>query len=612
MLFPRRLASSKYARLAKYSCRQWRQVLLIVCLTLLSAAAVALQPWPAKFLVDHILGVLPLPRWLLSPLQSLGVAPDPGVLILGASIATLLIFILTSVIDIVLTWNWSVTGQQMVANLAQDLFQRLQRLAPRFHHSHPVGDSLSRLTTDTWCAYQLMDGLLVSPAQKLITFGALGVVAWQLNAELAVYALATAPIMAVVSIYFGRRIKERTRLGREAQSRLLSLVQQTLSALPIVQVFDTELRNSRRFKDLAADAIHLSQKGALVVGSYGLVTGLITTAGTALILFVGGKQVLAGALSLGSFLVFIAYLRHLQGAAEGLLKLYGQLKPLEASIDRVFEIFEASARDQLVEAANAQPVPARHGKIGRHVSLQNVTFGYDRDHPVLQDVSIVANAGEIIAIVGASGVGKSTLVSLIPRFCDPWEGSVTIDGIDVRSVTLKSLRDQIAMVLQEPYLLPLSVADNIGYARLGASFENIVAAARAANADEFIRRLSHGYQTVMGEKGCTLSGGEKQRLAIARAFLRDAPILILDEPTSALDAQTEVAVLDALERLAAGRTTFIIAHRISTIRRADRIVVLDRGRVSQTGTHDDLVKSHGLYRRLHSMQFKNREEALAV
>lgn len=601
----------KFRRLIPYALRQWPSLLCIGVLTVLSSFAVALQPWPLKILVDCAFGHESLPKGVQLLFDRFSFAPTPGALIVTAAVGTLCLFALNSFFDVGLTRTWSVTGQRMVHDLAVDLFHHLQRLPLRFHQHHPVGDSLSRLTTDTWCVYKMTDGILIAPAQKVLTLLTLGAVAWNLHAGLAVWAFATVPLMVGATVFFGKRIKRRTHQGRQAQSRLLSFVHQTLSVMPVVQTFGTENRNWQRYQNLAADAVSLSQRGTLLTSAYGLVTGLITVAGTGVIIFVGGRQVLLGTLSLGSFLVFIAYLRTLQTTAESLIKLYGSFKPIEASVERVLEILDAPL-DEIRESASARSLPARVAGQGSHVRLENVTFGYEPGRPVLSNITLEARPGQTIALAGQTGAGKSTLVSLISRFYDPWEGRVMFDGVDVREVRRKELRSRIAVVLQEPFLFPRTVAENIAYGRLDASRDEIVAAARDANADEFIRRMPNQYDTVIAERGASLSGGERQRLSIARAFLKNAPVLILDEPTSALDAQTEALLLEALERLMAGRTTFIIAHRFSTIRHADQIAVLHAGRLVEIGTHDQLLAAGGFYQRLHAQQFGGVKMEAAV
>jgi ATP-binding cassette subfamily B protein/subfamily B ATP-binding cassette protein MsbA len=302
-------------------------------------------------------------------------------------------------------------------------------------------------------------------------------------------------------------------------------------------------------------------------------------------------------MSLGTLLVFLAYVRTLQTTAEELLKGFSNLKPVQASVERVLEVLDSE--ELIRETPGAQQLRERsRGQI----CFEEVSFGYDRRHPILQGVTLTVRPGETVAIVGTSGAGKTTLVSLVLRFFDPWEGCVRLDGTDVRDIQISSLREQVALVLQEPFLLRLSVADNIAFGRPDATRAEIEAAAEAANAHSFISRLPDGYDTLIGQRGATLSGGERQRISIARALLKNAPILILDEPTSALDASAEAAVLGAIERLRAGRTTLVVAHRLSTARNADRIVVLDRGRIVEAGTHRDLFAARGFYYGFYSLQ----------
>jgi ATP-binding cassette subfamily B protein/subfamily B ATP-binding cassette protein MsbA len=396
---------------------------------------------------------------------------------------------------------------------------------------------------------------------------------------------------------FGRPIRQAAHARRDVETRIQAHVHQTLTGVSVVQAFAREDDEQRRFQELASEAIRAHQRTALVGSVYGLGSGLLTTVGTAAVMWIAAMRVLDGRLTIGTTLVFLAYLASLQWQLSVFATMYTTLQTAGASIDRVMQVFDEG--DGVPEQPRAPALPPARG----HVVIEDVAFGYQPDQPVLQRVSLTARAGEVIAIVGQTGAGKSTLVGLIPRFFDPAAGRVLIDGHDVRDVQVKSLRDQVAVVLQEPFLFPMSVAENIAFGRPDASRDEIETAARTANAHQFIAALPHGYDTVIGERGATLSGGERQRIAIARAVLRNAPILILDEPTSALDAETEHAIVEALERLMRGRTTFIIAHRLSTIRNASKIVVLEHGQVVEQGSHTQLLLSGGRYSQLHRVQF---------
>ena len=477
---------------------------------------------------------------------------------------------------------------------------RLQRLSVLFHARQEVGDSLSRLSTDTWSIYSIAASLLISPIQQLMTLGAIVWIAWGLDRQLACLSFVVAPLIAAASLFFGKYLKNRAMGARIAQSRLTSFIQQTLSAIPLVQSVGAQDRNNREFARLAQDAVVWAEKGALVNSSYGLVTGLITTAGIAVVVFAGGQRVLAGHLTIGGLLVFAAYTRNLQKAVETLLLTYGSIKPIEASMDRVFEILEL--RESVVDAPHAVSLGHHGTKPHGHVHVEDVTFGYEPGRPVLNHVSFEARPGEMIALVGPTGAGKTTLVSLIPRFLDPWQGRITFDGVNLRDVKLASLRSQVSVMFQDALLFPVSIRDNIAYGKSDATRAEIVRAARAANAHEFIKRLPDGYDTVLGSRGATLSGGERQRIAIARALVKKAPVLIMDEPTSALDAESEALLMGAIEHAREGRTIFLIAHRLSTAQRADRIVVLERGCIVESGSPSALLQSGGAYSRLHAAQ----------
>ena len=589
------MSGHRYQRLIPYAARQWKGLGLTLVLTGALSVITALEPWPLKLLVDHALGAAALPHFLSSALGALSLRPTAVVLVVAAALSSLALFAIRAAVDAVLSLAWTAAGQGMVYDLAADLFHRLQRLSLLFHARRHVGDAVNRVTDDAWCVCLAAEGLMVSPWQRLVALVIITVVSYRLDPVLATASLAMAPLLAASALYFGNKLKHRARMQRENRSRLLSFVLQTLTSIPVVQAFGSESRNRHHFRTLAEEAVDLSQRASLLSSAYGVVNGVTFVLGTTAVFYLGGQRALSGALSFGSLVVFLSYMRTMQATWQALLQNYAVIKGVQASIDRVLEIFDAGP--EVPEAPGARSLT-----VTGHVRLESVTFGYEPGRPVLKGVTLEARPGETVALVGPTGAGKTTLASLIPRLFDPWEGRVIIDGADARQVRLFDLRSQVALVLQEPFLMPASVAENIAYGRPGASRAQIEAAAEAANAMEFIRHLSNGFDTVIGQRGATLSGGEKQRLSIARALLKDAPILILDEPTSALDSHTESLLLEALQRLMQGRTTFIIAHRLSTIRQADRIVVIEDGRIIEEGTHPELLANAGSYHRFHTLQ----------
>ena len=598
----RRTSWKAYRRLLRYAADA-KNCALIIGLSLLSSALGLLQPWPMKLIVDYILYRLPMPAALTWSSQILPGGESPGGLLAWLVVAGLAVFALHSVADVVLTRAWVRVGQGMVYRLAGDLFAHIQRRSLLFHSRNAVGDSLSRITGDSWCVYKVIDSLLFGPGCAFLTAVGMVVLMAHMDLGLTILAVAVVPAMTGTAFLFGGRIRALARARREAESRVESQVQRALSGIQVVQAFAQEEREWRRFRDFTGAALQALRRTTLLSGAYGLVSGLVVTLGTGAVVFFGARHVQAGQLSVGGLLVFLAYLASLQDQLKAFTGIHATLQETWAGVDRVMEMLDAEP--EVCDRPGAGPLPPARG----HVRLENVTFGYEPERPVLRDVALEVLPGQRVAIVGATGAGKTTLVSLIARFFDPWEGRVLVDGHDVRDVRLRSLREQVGLVLQEPFLFPLTIAENIAYGRPGASRQEIEAAARAANLHGFVERLPQGYETVVGERGATLSGGERQRLSIARALLKDAPILILDEPTSALDAETERLLLGALQRLTAGRTTFIIAHRLSTVRNAERIVVLQEGAIVETGTHAELLAQRGVFARLHQLQTAGRSPA---
>jgi ATP-binding cassette subfamily B protein/subfamily B ATP-binding cassette protein MsbA len=568
----------------------------IVVLTLLTSAFALLTPWPMQVLVDHVLGSVPPPPMLVRLTRLVPGTSETRAMIGFVVFAGLVLLLVGAALDALLTIAWVRVGQRMVYDLACDLFARIQRRSLLFHTRNSVGDLMSRVTGDSWCVYSMVEMLLLAPGRALIMTVLMVVLMARMDWKLTLAALALAPFMAGASYWLAPPIRLASKLRREVESRLLSHVQQTLSGVPVVQAFAAEEREQQRFREFADAAIG-AQKRTTVAGQFHqLGTGLIATLGSAVILWVGVRQVLAGTLTLGAVLLFVAYLAMLQDQMRAFVGLWATVQALSANVDRVNEILDVPT--EVAESPGAVEIARARGD----VRFENVTFGYESDRPVLSGVTLDLPAGSTLAVVGPSGVGKSTLAALVPRFFDPWDGRVTLDGRDVRGYTIASLRRQVAVVLQEPFLFPMTVADNIAYGTEGATRQQIESAARAAGADEFVRRLPQGYDTVIGERGATLSGGERQRLSIARALLKNAPVLILDEPTASLDAATESKLLHALQTLMRGRTTLVIAHRLSTIRNADRIVVLEHGRIAEQGTHDELIELGGRYAALCARQ----------
>jgi ATP-binding cassette subfamily B protein/subfamily B ATP-binding cassette protein MsbA len=602
---PRVRRGHGYRRLFSYATPYKRDWATIVAATLLSTALSLLQPWPLKVLVDHVLGDTPLRGTPAAVVERLPWAAAPGGLLAWVVLAGIFVFAVNSAVNVVLALQWTKVGRRMVYQLACDLFARVQRRSLHTHARQSVGDAMGRVAVDAWCVHAVIDTMLFAPGHALFTTVVMVVVMFRLDAGLTLLALAVAPFMTAAAWLFGRPVREAARARREIESRIQAHVHQTLTGVSVVQAFAREEDEQRRFQDLASVAIQAHQRSTLVGSLYGLGSGLVTTVGTAAVMWAAAMRVLDGRFTVGTALVFLAYLASLQWQLSAFANMYTALQSAGASIDRVMDVFTAD--DAVPEGRGARPLPPVRGD----VSIEDVVFGYLPDRPVLQGVSIAAAAGETIAIVGSTGAGKTTLVGLIARFYDPAAGRVLIDGHDVRQVQIKSLRDQVAIVLQEPFLFPISVAENISLGRPEATRGEIEAAARAANAHEFITALPRGYDTIVGERGTTLSGGERQRMAIARALLKNAPILVLDEPTSALDAETEHAIVDGLQRLMRGRTTFIVAHRLSTIRNATRIVVLEDGKVVEQGTHRQLLIRGGRFSELYHLQFAERAGSVA-
>jgi ATP-binding cassette subfamily B protein/subfamily B ATP-binding cassette protein MsbA len=459
-----------------------------------------------------------------------------------------------------------------------------------------VGDLLYRVTADTFALQTLTMNCILPAVSALLLLGGMTVVMVRLDPGLTLLALAVVPALFAAIARVDARVGRAAGVARERESEVYAEVQRSMSAVRVIQAFTREEEEHRRFMARSGDSLAASLALYRLQTVYSAVVSAVIAVGTAAVVWVGARHVLDGTLSVGALVVFVSYLASLYGPINSLFQTWGIAHSARAGVRRVFELLdvERDIRDG--------PLAAPAGGARGDVAWEDVWFGYAPDRPVLRGVTLRVRAGQTVAIVGPTGVGKSTLLGLLPRFYDPAAGRVTLDGRDVRDYRLADLRRQVAMVLQPPLVLPATIAENIEFGRPGATRDEVVAAARMARIHDAIADLPAGYDTPVGEHGVTLSEGEKQRLTIARAILRDAPILVLDEPTSSLDSETEALIVEGLERLTAGRTVFVIAHRLSTVRRADHIVVLRQGRIAEQGSFRALMDRGGAFAALYRLQ----------
>jgi ATP-binding cassette subfamily B protein/subfamily B ATP-binding cassette protein MsbA len=589
-----------WVRMIPYAVPERGRLAALVALVLLGIALEALMPWPLKLILDNVLKGDPLPA-MVAWLDHLPGAGAAAGLLGWLTVSVLLVFLAAQGVHLAKSVLQAGVGARMQYGLARDLFEHLQALSLTFHGKASKGDLVRRVVVDSGCVPTLITGVLFPLLASILTLAALFGIMWQLDRVLALIAVAVALPMGALMKLLGPRMSERAYQQQQMEAEVWTVAEHTLTSLPLVQAFGREELEGTRFRGISSRTIRAYMRSIASQLQFKIGVDGCIAAGTAAVMVIAGMQVLRGASSVGNLVIFLSYLTALYAPLVTLAYLSPTVANAAGSARRVTELLNAD--ESVQDAPNARALDCVGGRIRGHVRMENIVFGYEPGRPALRNVDLDVLPGQTIALVGATGAGKTTLFSLIPRLFDPWEGRVLFDGQDIRGATLASIRDQVSLVLQESFLLPLSVADNIAYARPDACREDIIAAAVSANADEFIRDLPSGYDTVIGERGVTLSGGQRQRIAIARALLKDAPILILDEPTAALDAETESEVMEAIERLTQGRTTFIIAHRLSTVRQADRIVVLDAGRVVESGTHEELLARPSLYRRLHAPHF---------
>ena len=573
----------------------WIALTLAFLAVLGDTAADVLQPWPVKIVVDNVLLGKKLTGWLGGVVAEAFKGDRHGTLnfAVAAVVIIALVGAISAYYEKVLMTS---VGQWMAHDLRRRLYYRMQRFSLSEHQEAGAGDWITRVTKDIDTVQDFITTSLLGLGVSVLTIlGMLGVM-FSVNWRFTLLSLSVAPVLAVVSFVYTRRIKKAARAVRKKESELLADVADMLSTIHVVQAFAREDYEDRRFEGESRAQVATALAARGMKARLSPLVEVIVAVGTGVVLGYGGRLALAGRISPGDLVLFLLYLGKMYKPMRDLSKMTDGVSRAIIGFERIQDTIQTESR--VHDLPDARPAPPFQGRI----EFDRVSFGYSEDAPLLKELSFRIEPGQVAALVGPSGTGKSTIVSLMPRFYDPQSGQVRIDGADIRRFTLKSLRDQISFVLQETVLFRATIWENIAYGSPGATIEDTVRAAELANAHEFILNMPLGYATMVGERGATLSGGQRQRIAIARAIVRNAPILVLDEPTAGLDAASEKAVIEGLERLMKGRTTIVIAHHLSTIRHADVIFVVKDAEIVESGTHDGLLARGGLYAELHHIQ----------
>src|SRR6266480_2003659 len=563
-------------------------------------AANLLEPWPLKIVLDNVLRSQQSHAAIMRHIQNF-VGTDKLAMLKFACVAVLTIPVLHAVCTYAEKYLTTSVGQWVTYDLRRTIFSHVQRLSLAFHDQKRTGDLISRVTSDIDAIQSFItSGLLGTLINVITLLGMVGVM-FYLNWRFTLIALSVAPVLFAIVYIYTRRIKKASRQVRKKEGEITSVVEEVLSSIRVVKAFAREDYEVKRLEEESLEGVEVALRARGLKAKLTPIVNLIVATGTCLVLWFGARLVLSGSLSAGEMVVFILYLGKMYKPMQELSKMTDTYSKAAVGYERIREVVETDT--EIKDSRRAVRAPRFRGDI----EFDHVSFSYSPETPILKDVSFNIKAGQVAALVGPTGAGKTSVISLIARFYDPTSGVVKIDETDIKRFRQKSLRQQISFVLQETMLFHAPVWQNIAYGKPDASRNEIIHAAELANASEFIDKLPEGYDTILGERGMTLSGGQRQRIAIARAVIRNTPILILDEPTSGLDSGSEKLVFEALDRLMASKTVVVIAHRLSTIQKADVIFVIKEGEVVEHGKHDELMRMNGVYAELHNLQFQDPE-----
>lgn len=578
----------------------WKPLTLAFLAVLGTSVTDVLEPWPLKIVFDHVFGSKRMPDWLEAMVSYVGT--DKVSILNFAVLSVIVIAVAGAISSYFEKYLTTSVGQWVMHDLRRVLYSHIQRLSLSYHDQKRTGDLISRVTTDIDAVQALISQVLLGLLVNILTLFGMMLVMLYLNWAFTVIALLVAPALFFAVYHYTHRIKNASRAMRRQEGEVVNVLEEVLSSIRVVKAFAREDYEQRRFERESRQSVERALLARNFKAKLPPIVELIVAVGTCLVLWYGARLVLSGDLTSGELLVFLLYLGKMYKPMRELSKMTDTISKASIGWERIREVLENES--QVRDLRGAKRAPRLKGRI----EFDHVDFAYDENRSILSDLNLRIEPGQLAALVGPTGAGKTTIVSLLPRFYEITSGEIRIDGTDIRRFKQKSLREQISFVLQETLLFRAPVWQNIAYGKPEATREEIEHAARLANADEFIDQMPDGYDTMIGERGVTLSGGQRQRITIARAIIRDSPILILDEPSAGLDAESEKLVFDALENLMKGKTSIVIAHRLATVRRADVIFVIDGGRVAEQGTHDELLAQGGLYSRLYELQFRGEEQ----